>query len=379
MDFELSPEQVALAESARDLLAGRWRPDVARTAIDLPPVLLPDELWKQIADLGWIGLAAPEDVGGSGADVMTACVIAIEAGRALLPTTLASVTAAAVALDRSGGALRAALLPAILSGGARAVCAVEEPGGSWGPDSVGAEATPAGDGWSLSGTKILVPDTEGADTLLVAARTPHGLGLLAVPVESDGIVLTPMRRLDAQSIAEVRFTNTPVGPESLLGGPEACEALLRQTYDVWTVLCAADMLGAAEAVLEATTRYAKERVQFDRPIGSFQAVAHRLADVLVDCEIARSLVYAACLAIDERRDNSSMMVSAAKAWAGDIAVSAAETAVKLHGGIGFTWEMDLHLYLRRVRASAASLGGSDFHRDRIAETLVGAGDTGEGG
>lgn len=379
MDFELSPEQSALAESARGLLAARWSADIARTAIDLPPVALPDALWEQIAGLGWIGLAASEDVGGSGTGVMTACVVAIEAGRALLPTTLASVTAAAVALDRSSGAVRTALLPEILSGGSRAVCAVEEPGGSWGPDSVGAQATPTGDGWSLSGTKILVPDTEGASTFLVAARTPQGLGLLAVPEESDGILLTPMRRLDAQSIAEVRFAQTPVGPESLLGGPEACELLLRQTYDVWTVLCAADMLGVAEAVLEATTRYAKERVQFDRPIGSFQAVAHRLADMLVDCEIARSLVYGACLAIDERRDNASTMVSAAKAWAGDIAVSAAERAVKLHGGIGFTWEIDLHLYLRRALASAASLGGSDYHRDRIAETLVGARDDGERG
>lgn len=378
MDFELSAEQVALAESARGLLASRWSTDTARTAIDLPPVALPDGLWREMADLGWVGIAAADDVGGSGADVMTACVLAIEAGRAVLPTALASVTAAVFALDRSGSAVREALLPEILAGGARAVCAVEEPGGSWGPDAVRAEAGRAGDGWELSGTKILVPDTEEAETLLVAARTPHGTGLVCVPADSHGVTITPMRRIDAQSIAEVVFERTPVRPESLLGGPDRCERILRETYDVWTVLVAADLVGVTEAVLRETTDYAKERVQFDRPIGSFQAVAHRLADMLVDCEIARSLLYAACLAIDEGRDNAPAMVSAAKAWAGDAAVAAAERAVKLHGGIGFTWELDLHLYLRRAHAAAASLGDSDSHRDRIAVAVLGERGSGVG-
>ena len=370
MDFELSAEQVALAGSARALLARRWTPDAARAALDDPPVLTPAALWKEMADLGWIGIAAPEDVGGSGADVMTACVISVEAGRALLPSTLASVTAAAMAIDRAGESdMRTSLLPDVLSGTTRVVCAIEEPGGAWGPEAVAMRAVPSGDGWLLSGVKILVPDTEGAAVLLVAAHTPLGLGLVALPADAPGVAITPMRRLDAQSIAEVSFENTPVAPGSLLVGPGGCESLLRATYDIWTVLCCADLLGVTEAVLETTTGYAKERVQFDRPIGSFQAVAHRLADILVDAEIARSLLYAACLAIDEGHANASALVSAAKAWAGDAATAAAERAVKLHGGIGFTWELDLHLYLRRARAGAATLGDAYHHLDRVAAYL----------
>lgn len=370
MDFDLSPEQVALADSARSALAHRWSADEVRKALDHPPTTISDDLWNEMAELGWIGIAAPEEVGGSAGDVLTACVLAIEAGRALLPSSLASVIVAAIALDRSqDDGLRLSLLPAVLAGEKRVVCAIEEPGGTWGPDAVALVAAESGDDWLLDGVKILVPDTERADVLLVAARTPLGLGLVAVAASAPGVTITPMRHLDAQSIAEVRLENVRVPSGSLLGGTTS-ESLLREIYDIWTVLGAADLLGVSEATLSMTTTYAAERVQFGRPIGSFQAVAHRLADVLVDTEIARSLLYGACLAIDEGRTNSAMLVSAAKAWASDAAVAATECALKLHGGLGFAWEVDVHLYLRRARAGAVTLGDADYHRDRIATLLA---------
>jgi alkylation response protein AidB-like acyl-CoA dehydrogenase len=141
-------------------------------------------------------------------------------------------------------------------------------------------------------------------------------------------------------------------------------------YDIWTVLLAASLLGDAEAALAQTNEYAKQRVQFGRPIGSFQAVSHRLADVLVAIEIGRSLCYAACLHLDESRADAHVFVSAAKAWMSETAVDAAEAALQLHGGVGYTWELDVHLHLRRARANAVSLGDAAWHRERIARHLA---------
>lgn len=366
MDFELSEEQVALAEAARGFFAHRWDHDHTRVALDRPPVTVPGDLWRELAELGWVGIAAAVDAGGSGGDVMTACVLAEEAGRALFPSALASVIAAAVALDRSGqGERQETLLPAVCDGAVRAVCAYEEPGGDWGPDAIRTGATVVADGWTLHGTKILVPDTEDSGRVLVAARAPDGLGLFDVPADAPGVTIEPMRRIDGGSIAQIGLDAVTVPADALLGGAAGSEATLRMVYDIWTVLGAADLLGVAQAALDLTAAYAKERVQFDRPIGSFQAVSHRLADVLVDVEVTRSLLYGACLAIDEEQADAPALVSAVKAAANDTAVRATEAAVQLHGGIGFTWELDVQLYLRRARAGAVTLGDTAHHLDRV--------------
>lgn len=369
MDFELSEEQVALGEATRALLGQRWSADRARAAIDNPPVRLPEDLWAELAAAGWAGMMTAVDLGGSGADVTTTCVLAEEAGRALLPTTALSTLVAAVALECSGQERWGPLVTELAEGRARAVCAVEEPDGSWGPASVATTAVAEGDELVISGTKILVPDTEGADWLLVAARAPGGLGLVVVPTDAEGVAIVPMRRLDALSIAEVTLDQVRVDSDALVGGAERAGAVLAEAYDLATTLCAADLLGVAEAVLDMTVEYAGQRVQFGRPIGSFQAVAHRLADRYVEVEIGRSLLYAACLALDEGSPDAPAHVSAAKAWIGEAAVETAETAVAVHGGIGFTWELDVHLYLRRAIAGAASFGDADHHRDRIADLL----------
>jgi alkylation response protein AidB-like acyl-CoA dehydrogenase len=244
--------------------------------------------------------------------------------------------------------------------------AVEEPGGSWGPDAVRLAATPRGDGWSLSGTKILVRDANEADLLLVAARTPEGLALLKVPADAAGLACNRMLLMDGQSAAELLLEDVHVEGGARLGGAEACERGLREAYEKATVMCAADLLGSAQASLELTTQYAKDRVQFGRPIGSFQAVSHRLANDLMQLEIGRSLLYGACLALDERRENAAALVSAAKAWLNEAAISAVESALQIHGGVGFTWEYDVHLHMRRVRCNVACHGDADFHRDRVA-------------
>jgi alkylation response protein AidB-like acyl-CoA dehydrogenase len=335
VDFDLSEEQVALQEVAREFLRERWSPDRMRQALDAMPAAIDDEVWKEIVSMGWLGVAASEEAGGFGGDVMTAAVLAEEAGRGLLPGPFLSSLVSAIAIERSGDAsLRASLLPELIDGRRRVTLAVEEPGGSWGPDA--------------------------------AARTPDGLGFVQVAADAEGLTRNPMRRMDAQSASELVFEDVRAAPGSLLGGTARAESTLRDTYEIWSVLCVADLLGSAQAALEMTTEYAMERVQFDRPIGSFQAVSHRLADDLVAVEVGRSLLYAACLALDERRDNALPLVSAAKAWLSDAAIAAVESALQIHGGVGFSWEYDVHLHMRRARCSAASLGDADHHRDRVA-------------
>jgi alkylation response protein AidB-like acyl-CoA dehydrogenase len=367
VDFNLSEEQEALQEMARDFLRERWPTERTREALDKKLAVIDDEVWREIIEMGWLGVAASEEAGGIGGDVMTAAVLAQEAGRGVLPGPFQSSLVAAIALERSsGGGPCDELLPDLIEGKTRATLAIEEPGGSYGPDAVAAEAVAGGEGWLLSGTKILVPDAEGADALLVAARTPDGLGLVRVFAGAEGVTINAMNRMDAQACAEIIFENAKVEGDGLLGGAARGEEVLLEVYEIWTALLAADLLGSADASLEMTTQYATERVQFGKPIGSFQAVSHRLANTLVDVEIGRSLLYAACLALDERRDNAAALVSAAKAWLSDTAVSAAESALQIHGGVGFTWEYDVHLHLRRSLCNAALLGDADFHRDRVA-------------
>lgn len=366
MDFALSHEQEALRDTARDFLERRWPAERMRQALDTPPAIVGGSAWAEIAALGWAGLCVSVGAGGSGADAVTAAVLAEEAGRALLAGPLLSTMAAGRAIDRSGNDfLRAAVLPGICNGSEVAAVAVEEPGGLWGSSSYRTEAKATPDGWTLTGTKILVADTDAATTFLVAASAPGGPLLFTVPATSA--VVTPMRRLDAQSLGEVVLDGVDVARDSVCGDA----ATLSDTLEFMALLAAADLVGATTAVLDGAVGYARDRVQFGRPIGSFQAVAHPLADAYVASEVARSLVGGAALATDEGSDDAAALVSAAKAWASDTAVATAETALATHGGIGFTWELDVHLYLRRARAGAATWGTADRHRDRVAAIVGG--------
>lgn len=372
MDFELSEEQLALRDAARDLIAHRWDTAHLRRALDQPPARLPGELWDELVALGWVGITVAPELGGSGGDLLTATVLAEEAGRGLLAGPLLSALTATLVVDRLGhDAARAELLPDLCAGTRRATCAWEEPGGTWGPARLATAAAtaelPTEGGVRVTGTKILVPDAEGADLLIVAARGETGPVLVAVPT-GEGVEIEAMRRFDGQDMAEVRLDVTVPDDAVLATGDDA----LSTAYDLATLVAAADLLGVAAAVLDASVVYAGQRVQFGRPIGAFQAIAHQLADVAVDNEIARSLVLAAALAADdpESRHEAPALVSAAKAWTSQTAVTACETALHVHGGIGFTWELDVHLWLRRARAGAVSFGDATHHQDRISTEVL---------
>lgn len=369
MDFELSPEYAALKDVARDFLAERWSSETMRRALDAPPARLPADLWRDLADLGWLGVACAEARGGGGEGVLAAALLAEAAGRALLPSTLVSTIAGAIAIDRGAGS---ELLPEIIAGERRVTLAFEEANGTWGPEAIEMTAEPvAGEPGilSLSGRKILVPDATSAQLILTAVRHGDGVALVPVAADAPGLTVAPMQRIDGQDIAELVFADVRLPAASILGQAVRPGALARDIYAILTTLTAADLLGTAEAVLAMTTAYCKERTQFGRPIGSFQAVSHRLADVLVEVEIGRSLLYGACLSLDEERPEAPALVAAAKAWLSETAVAAAEAAVQLHGGIGYTWELDVHLYLRRARANALTLGDGDYHRGTVANYL----------
>lgn len=372
MDFELSSEYVALKDIAREFLAERWPAERVRHALDEPPARIPSPLWEALADMGWLGVACDEALGGGGEGVLAAVLLAEAAGRALLPGAMVSTIAGAIAIDRGGDEdTRSELLPDIIAGRCPLTLALEEANGTWGPEHMDLAAHPAGETgiWSLTGKKILVPDTTAAKLILTAACCGNGVFLLLVPVDAAGLTITPMRRIDGQDIAELAFDDVRIADGRILGRGQPPGALVRDVYAILTTFAAADLLGTAEAVLDMTAAYCKERVQFGRPIGSFQAVSHRLADTLVDVEIGRSLLYAACLSLGERRPDAPALVAAAKAWLSEAAVNAGEAAVQLHGGIGYTWELDVHLYLRRARANALCLGDAAYHREVVAKHL----------
>jgi acyl-CoA dehydrogenase len=265
VDFNLSEEQEALQAMARDFLRERWPTERTRDLLEKKLVVIDDAVWSEIVEMGWLGVAASEEAGGIGGDIMTAAVLAQEAGRGVLPGPFQSSLVAAIALERSGDEeLLSKLLPDLMTGATRVTVAIQEPSGLYGPAALDTVAVEREGGWRLSGTKILVPDADCAEVFLVSARTPSGPGLLRIAADAPGVTRNPMHRMDSQSCAEVVLSDVRIGPDALLGGSARGEALLREVYDVWTVLLAADLLGSAEASLELTQQYAIERVQFGR-------------------------------------------------------------------------------------------------------------------
>jgi len=368
MRFELSEEQSAIVDMMSSYLADRWSSEPRREGIDQPPAVIPEKLWREIIEMGFLGISVSERAGGGGEALLTSALIAEVAGGALLPGPLVTSLAASLALDHFGAP--GDLLSAVISGEIRVTLALEEPNGTWGPENMLIEPTLDGEGGSVSGTKILVPDADRADIFLVAVNLPEGHALLRLQAGTDGLSINPMRRIDGQSVAELVMENVSFRTADILRGKVNSEDALQHVYDIWTLLVSADLLGISQAVLNMTTDYAKERTQFGRQIGSFQAVSHRLADIQVEVEIGRSLLYGACLALQERQPDAGALVSAAKAWMSDMAVAAAEAGLQLHGGIGYTWELDIHLYLRQARANAVTLGDASYHRSRAADYLV---------
>jgi alkylation response protein AidB-like acyl-CoA dehydrogenase len=326
-------------------------------------------MWKQMADLGWFGMAIPEEYGGLGFGFVEVTVLMEEMGKRLLPSPYLSsiILGANAILNGATDAQKKELLPGIADGTTRAALAFVEPSGRWDTDGIEVQATEKGGNWTISGTKSYVVDGHTANLLITAAKTGDGISLFTVDPDASGVVRTKLETLDmTRKQAKVDFDNTPA---TLLGDQGKGADALQKTLDQAAAALSAEMVGGSQACLDASTTYAKERYQFGRPIGSFQAIKHKCANMLMEVEMARSAAYYAGWAAAEDPDELSLAASLAKAYCSDAFFHAAAENIQIHGGIGFTWEHDAHLYFRRAKSSEIYLGDATYHRELVAQKL----------
>ena len=371
MSLTLSAEQEELRAALRRLLAAKASSEAVRSWMESEQGYDP-ALWQQMADqMGLHGLAIPEEYGGSGFGLPELVIVAEEMGRSLVPSPyFASIGLAAQFLVASGddSACRR-WLPGIADGSLTATVAVCDKDGSWDLRDITIEATPGSEGWSLSGTKMFVVDGDSAELILVIARGSDGLGLFAVEASDAGVRQSRLEALDpTRRLGRIELENASaqrVGPSGDGSG------FLQRAFDLAVVTLAAEQIGGAQACLDDAVEYSKVRVQFDRPIGSFQAIKHKCADIFLEIESARAAVlYAASLAADPDNDELGICASATASYCSLAYTHAAKENIQIHGGIGFTWEHDAHLHLKRAKTSELLFGAPASHRARVAD-LVG--------
>jgi alkylation response protein AidB-like acyl-CoA dehydrogenase len=375
MELEFSEEQDELREGVRAVLASECPMSVVREVVEKG--VAPDGLWAQMVELGWPALTVPEEAGGLGLGMVELAVVVEELGRVMAPGPfLSTVTQFAPAVREAGSAeQRAHFLAAVATGESTGALALTEKGGSYDPARVCATATPApSDGVVLDGEKDAVLGAATADEIVVVARRPgtdgdEGVG--AYVVRRDQVTLLPIASLDpSRGLARLTLDGARVGADRVLGAPGAATAAaLRRAVEEATTALALETVGTCQTIFDVTLEYAKQREQFGAPIGSFQAIKHKFADMLVLLERARATGYFAALTIAEDDDRRGMAVASAKAAAGDCARLLAKEGIQIHGGIGYTWEHDMHLYVRRARAGAALFGTAPDHRAKVAELL----------
>ncbi|MFC8663451.1 acyl-CoA dehydrogenase family protein [Streptomyces sp. NPDC057199] len=370
MDLTFSEEQDELRKVVRSFLTRHaTEADVRRLAAD--PSGYDPAVWQRMAtEIGLQGLAVPEKYGGSGFGYVDLGVVFEETGRALLcaPYFASVALAAEILLRCDDETARGDLLPGIASGETVATLALTEENGRWDESGITLNAHDGAGGWRLTGVKTYVLDGHLADLLLVAARTPSGVSLFAVEAQAPGLVRTPLPTLDqTRKQARVEFTNTPA---RLLGPEGAAWPGLERTLATASVLLAAEQVGGAAAALDAAVEYARIREQYGRPIGSFQGIKHKCADMLVEIESARSAAYGGLWALDTG-DEAEIAISAAlaQAFCSEAFTRVAGDNIQVHGGIGFTWEHPAHLYLKRAKSSEVLLGTPSYHRELLAARL----------
>jgi alkylation response protein AidB-like acyl-CoA dehydrogenase len=367
VNFELSEEQEMLREASRDLLSDRAPITHVRAWADRAKDVDP-EVWRLTADLGWPGLGLPEEYGGAGQGLVELALVAEEMGRALGRGPVTPTAIAGRALAAAGSpALRAEVLPALAAGSDWATWAFAEPHAPWSLDGVRATARSDGDAVVLDGVKTAVQDAGGARWLLVTARQDGVPASFLVDRTAPGVTVRRQQVLDlTRSFHEVRFEGVRVSPDRrLAAGPGEIQRLL----DEASVLRCADALGVMERMLELTVEHTTSRVQFGRPIGTFQAVKHACADMALRVHGARAATGYAAMAADAGAADIGRAACAAASYVAAGAGEVAARALQLHGGIGFTWEHELHLHLRRARADSVLYGDAAVHRDRLCTFL----------
>ena len=364
MNFDFSDDLKLLREQARKFLHERCPSTAVRRVLEGSEPY-DKALWKEIGAMGWTGAAIPEDYGGAGLGHLGLCVLAEELGSALAPVPFSSsVYLASEAIITAGSeAQKKAWLPKLATGEAIGTLALAE-----GPGKADIrKLRTTFRGGVLSGEKLPVPDGDVADVAIVAAQGERGIVLTIVDLKASGITRAPVETIDpSRSHARIAFEGTPA---EALGAPGEGEALLRRVQDRAAVLFAFEQVGGAQRSLEMARDYALERYAFGRPIGSFQAIKHKLADVYVATELARSNAYYGAWALARNAPELPLAAAAARISANEAFFLAAKENIQVHGGMGFTWEFDCHLYYRRAKLLSLALGSTRLWKDRLISQL----------
>jgi alkylation response protein AidB-like acyl-CoA dehydrogenase len=369
MNFAFTEEQDELRSTIRAFLEAKSAESAVRELMETEDGY-DQAVWGQMAEqMGLQGLHIPEEFGGSGFSYVELGIVLEEMGRRLLcaPFFSTVVLAANTLLQSGDDEAKKAHLPGIASGETIAAVAFTEPSGKWDESGITMEASESGDGYTLSGTKSFVIDGHLANLLIVAARTAGGVSLFTVDGGASGITKTSLSTMDqTRKQAKLEFDNTQA---TLLGEEGKGWDVLSTVLDLAAVGLAAEQVGGAQFVLEMAVQYAKDRVQFGRPIGSFQAIKHKCADMLLEVESAKSAAYYALWCAAEMNDELPSVASLAKAYCSEAYFHATAENIQIHGGIGFTWEHPAHLYFKRAKSSELLFGDPTYHRELLAQRI----------
>ena len=375
MDIGLSEEQEILKASARDFLA-RECPKKLVKELDESDKGYSPELWRKMAELGWMGLVFPEEYDGSGGAFRDLVVLLEEMGYNILPGPFFStiVLGGLPILKAGSEEQKKKFLSRIARGELILTMALTEPTASYDASAIAVKASPRNSEYSINGTKLFVTDANVADYLLCVARTKEtanpqtGITIFVVDAKTPGIKCTLLETLARDKQNEVVFDNVNVAKENIVGGLDQGWPVIQDTLEKAAVAKCAEMVGGAQATLEMAVNYAKERIQFNRPIGTFQAVQHYCANMVTDVDGARYITYKAAWELSEGLP-ATKSVAMAKAWVGDAYQRVTMLGQQVFGAIGFTMDHDMHLYYRRARAGAMAFGNSNFHREVVAKEL----------
>jgi alkylation response protein AidB-like acyl-CoA dehydrogenase len=375
-DFGFGPDERLVRDQARRFLRESFPVDKLRALVAhdhheayesaVQPAAWDQGLWKQIVELGWTGLAVPEAAGGLGMKTIVAATLVEELARVGLPSPLQATLLATMVLRA------AEAMPWLerIAGGDAATLAVTPESGSWEPGDTDVEARRAGDAVTLHGRAAFVQDARKVGFFVVSAKGPGGVGLYAVPADARGLTITPDRIVDlTRDQATLVFDGVPLDAAAVVAAEGRGAAALESALPAILSLLAADLCGAAEWQLQTTAEYARTRVQFEHPIGFFQAVKHPIVNMMIAVDRARSLTYAAACAVDHEPHDALRLARMAKAAASDAAAFCSDRSVQLHGGIGFTWECDVHLYFKRQKHTEQLFGSGAYQRAKVAAFL----------
>ncbi|HEY3942179.1 MAG TPA: acyl-CoA dehydrogenase family protein [Acidimicrobiales bacterium] len=369
MNFAFSEEQEELRRAVRRFLAEKSPEAEVRRLMETDTGYDP-AVWRQMADqLGLQSLIVPEEYGGSGFSYVELGIVLEEMGAALLCAPyFASVALATNAVLTSGDdSAKKYLLPGLASGETIGTLAFTEDNGRWDAEGIELGAAEGAEGWTLDGHKSYVIDGAIADLVVVVGRTAKGLSLFGVKGDAPGLTKTALGTMDqTRKQARLEFSGTPAW---LIGAEGQAEPGLRKTLDLAAVALAAEQVGGAQHVLDMSVEYAKTRIQFGRPIGSFQAIKHKCADMLLEVESAKSAAYYAASVAAEDTDELPVVASLAKSYCSEAYFHTAAENIQIHGGIGFTWEHPAHLYFKRAKSSELLLGDPAYHRELLGQRI----------